>query len=78
MKVICITNKNIIRKTGSIGSAPKLVEGACYTVIEFTGYGYHLAEVSCDKNYGYDMKRFVPLSEIDETTFERNYKKELV
>ena len=23
-------------------------------------------------------KRFIPLSEIDETTFERNYKKELV
>lgn len=68
MRVICI-NAGIVEGF----DAPELKEGEIYTVIGFLGdIGYYLEEVSSVGGPFY-IQRFSPLSEIDETTFERNY-----
>lgn len=67
MKVVCIDASNM-NKYGI------LVEGNIYKVISnndcFKAY-----ELKEHKGYFYKKERFIPLSEIDETTFERNYDK---
>lgn len=83
MKVICI--KKTIEgdptvKASGLGVAPKdseVIEGETYTVID-QFYSpltkmlvYRLAEK--DYSYRYGAHKFIPLSSIDETEFERNY-----
>lgn len=82
MKVICIDDK---KRPGEVdGLDPK--EGETYTVIEI-GNGecaitgrlipcYRLLELTNPPSDWHDRDRFIPLSSIDERTFERNYKTE--
>lgn len=80
MKVICIDNKFGIGSRREV--LTELIEGTVYTVKEETeecGYlGYHLVEVDSFLRKGYLQKRFIPVSEIDETEMIReiffNYK----
>lgn len=56
---------------------PHIAEGEVYTVVNsFTHTDgipyYELKEIS--GGYYYAQRRFTPLSDISETTFERNYK----
>lgn len=76
MKVICINNEN-----GIWGIAKKILRvSEEYTV---TGNplvnpdGYLLKEVQHPNhpNIGFKKERFIPLSDIDEKEFERNYNK---
>lgn len=77
MKVICIIEprNKVSERTG----LPFVIRvGSIYTVIEvldYDGIGYRLEE---DKIHTYKATYFSPLSSINETEFERNYKKELV
>lgn len=77
MKVICIDNTNENEE------CPTPVLGDAYTVINetrFAGYDfYEFYEIpfKCGTHYWYLKSRFIPISSIDETTFERNYNKEL-
>lgn len=77
--VICINNGPMANTKGNVISAPELKEGVIYTVIEVTkNYivkrAFILEEVSLDKGWcGYNPKRFIPLSEIDETEMVREY-----
>lgn len=77
-KVICIDNSHALYTKKHID----LDLGETYTVISEVSdpasgiLHYVLSERRHDKAYG--AFRFIPLSEIDETTFERNYNKELV
>lgn len=73
MKVICISNSGV----------EKLIQcGVRYTVYFENEKFYRLEEAkinpSTDQVMGFRKSRFIPISEIDETTFERNYNKELV
>lgn len=84
MKVLCIDDKP---RPGEVpGIEPK--EGETYTVSQ-EGNGecaithklipcYRLVELSNPPNDWHDKDRFIPVSSIDETEFERNYNKELV
>lgn len=91
MKVLCIDDK--LRPNEMYIPGCELKEGETYTVVEeVTGYDinsvtgfstnprqcYVLAEFAAFPGVCFETNRFVPLSEIDETTFERNYQKELV
>lgn len=71
MKVLCIDDSNL--------EYGFLKYGDVYTVIgEENHMGlicYFLEEIVGES---YVKTRFIPLSEIDETEFERNYNKELV
>lgn len=75
MKVICIDATS----TNKYGDKPlELKEGNIYTKIR-----EHVSEISGKLNYEleetdlcYGAFRFIHLSEIDETTFERSYQKE--
>lgn len=82
MKVICI-NENWVFGTGMKATEFTPKEGEDYTVVSFGKCAcgcrvdvYELAE--CGEGYGYDATHFIPLSSIDETEMERNYKTELV
>ena len=80
MKVLCIDNSE--NKNLPLDVKPSshlLEEGKTYTVIAEDPYGYNLAECPHPLNPRgwWARKRFVPVSEISETEFERNYKKEL-
>ena len=81
MKVICITNKPL-HDSRFNDSLSRLVEGETYTVISKVckfGEGYVLSEVKSSSPDGaFHVKRFIPLSDICETTFERNILKETV
>ena len=81
MRVICIKQGDWIssllnRKT--INSPSYMEECTAY---DYNAESYTLVEYPCN-DIGHpatwNKKWFTPLSEIDETTFERNYKKELV
>lgn len=81
MKVICIDAKKRPDEYNDV----HLVEGAEYNVIgEVQAYDknykmwpcYHLSEFPYP--CAFDKDRFIPISNIDEKEFERNYKKELV
>lgn len=86
MKVICIDDRADENADLSHG-LPPIVVGEIYTVTKYSEYSknkygiverwpvYCLAERG-DGLVGYDVKRFVPLSNIDEKEFERNYNKE--
>ena len=78
MRVICIDKTP--RPTSTDREALQALEiGAEYTVVNNPHpRGYELLEVKTKCRSGFFMDRFIPLSEIDETTFERNFKKELV
>lgn len=73
MKVICVDDdiENVRRCRKSI-----VVVGRVYTVIDECkdeeGDWYELAE---DKGYEYQKQAFIPLSNISETEFQRNYKR---
>jgi len=79
MKVICIDVKPY-----NNGTCEELVVGETYTVVNSFIYGekilvYQLEELPPPTPFhGYDSRRFIPVSEIDETEFVRNYNKELV
>jgi len=76
MKVVCI-DEGITRKCiNSSRISSRLIEGHIYTVERTVGKYYILRELEPD--LGYEVHLFAPLSEIDETTFERNYNKETV
>lgn len=79
LKVICIDNSNL-----GHGTATELTEGQEYTVLNELlapsgELGYLLAEVKSDQWKGtFYSKRFIPVSNIDETEFVRETKKELI
>ena len=76
MRVICIDAKDFQNKDFK---GPSLKEGSEYTVMhDCPRWPDSYVLVECGADYSYWKKRFAPLSEIDETTFERNFKKELV
>ena len=81
MKVICI---NAAPEVGDYETG-LLVENEIYTVVLESPatdvYGnievcYCLIEI--DGPYAFSKHRFIPLSEISETEFERNYNKQIV
>lgn len=84
MKVLCIDDKirhpHGFMEEGGI----KIKEGEVYEVLRETegydklGNTYRVYELTVDPGYGYELWRFVPISNIDETEFERNYNKETV
>lgn len=69
-KVICIDSEG----------TTYLIEGELYTVIGYDDKRYNQPVVFLREIVGeaYCADRFAPISEIDETTFERNYEKEKV
>ena len=76
MRVICIDASNVVY-------GMPLVEGAGYDAKQSPYYpdSYMLFGLERNKMGGfasYKKIRFIPLSEISETEFERNYQKELV
>ena len=76
MKVLCINSK------GFINPVPPIQEGKEYIVIKFqenpNGDGKDYYRLKGIKYSWYWTARFVPVSDIDETEFERNYLKQLV
>lgn len=75
-KVICINDKSPY----AAPVAPwKIKEGEVYTVTNtgYTKWGI-VYELNIQPGVGYWPEFFVPLSEIDETEMERNYKTEKV
>lgn len=74
MKVICIKHDTVTTSGPDIVPHGSIKEGMIYTVTEtkrfIDGY-YYLLEEAPMAWYGVEL--FAPLSEIDETTFERNY-----
>jgi hypothetical protein len=79
MKVICIdgVKSGSITMMGNIISKEnEIYEGEEYTVQRQVDDCYLLVERPGFLLY--KKKRFAPISKIDETTFERNYNKELV
>ena len=71
MRVICIDDKT---RAGHC----TLKYGETYTVESQDGCGSGCCYGIAETKQAHMKDRFIPLSEIDETTFERNYKKELV
>lgn len=71
MRVICIEVPAKAHNNAGIveGQILEVVE----TLYDHDGAWYHF---TIDHEYGYKAKYFIPLSSIDETEFERNYKKE--
>ena len=65
MKVMCIDARQIL------DPVPELKEGAIYTAKQDPNHEDQYSIFETGKNYL--KKRFIPLSEIDETEFERNY-----
>lgn len=65
MKVICINNGPLENNAGEIWTAPELAEVTTYTIIRCVA-GYHLKEVECKLAGGFDKRRFIPISTIDE------------
>lgn len=70
MRVICVNDKGL----GPVG--PRLVYGSIYSISETRRDLYGLKETGMDVFYL--KSRFIPLSSIDETEMERNYKTEKV
>ena len=77
MKVICIDDKD---RPGDYPGSPTISEGSVYnTLTTCKGYGkdgsvvlsYKLEEF--DQKYCWDCDRFIPLSDISETSMRRNY-----
>jgi hypothetical protein len=76
-KVLCVSEGELVD-----ANVPRIKVGEIYTAIDYneqiigrTKYcGYILAEFG--SNFAYGVYCFIPLSEIDETKMERNYKKE--
>lgn len=87
MRVICIDDREDEFGYDDYQSGWHLVFGQIYTVL-FPALGigingkkrpvYILKEDPDAPEYGHLQSKFAPLSTIDETEFERNYKKELV
>lgn len=72
MQVICVDNTNENKE------CPTPVLGDTYTVINERMFNnrehYEFAEINAPGvHYWYCKKRFIPLSSIDETEFERSY-----
>ena len=79
MRIICINNGVLPNNLGVPYDSPQLIEGDVYTVVFDNGIGYVLAEATPRQGLTcFNRRRFIPTSEIDEPTFERNFKKELV
>jgi len=82
MRVLCIEDGIIPNYTGgrSLNSVEPVKEGEIYEVAGtvISDYGDHLSYALKGFTITKRIERFVPISEIDETTFERNFKKELV
>jgi hypothetical protein len=79
-KVICIKRDTIDHDTQEIEPS-HLVEGRVYTVADiYEKEWYRLSEIPPDKRYDYvfHCRNFIPLSFIDETEMEREYKTEKV
>lgn len=78
MKVVCIDTKPHKKEWPDF---PPLIEGQAYEVIREEQGEYMDGEIVSGwvlKNqvyWVYEKWRFIPLSDIDETEFERNYKK---
>lgn len=77
MKVICIDDSKHPLKYGGFYRTDWWLEyGKIYTVNENSGGFYSLNE-DPRKGSTWKASRFVPLSDIDETEFIRNYNKQL-
>ena len=84
MKVVCITHElfgwtdeqPFDSRDPQVGDICEVAEVSreCVSIGFITAYTL----VGYDVNTFYDARNFVPVSEIDETTFERKYKKEYV
>lgn len=82
MKVLCIHGvkigeiaHNFLGDVKAADITSVIFEGEIYTVVEDIGESYVLQERN--PIFAYGKRRFAPLSEINETEFERNYQKEL-
>lgn len=76
MRVICIDDVDEWIGEGIRPKPSILKYGEIYNVIDEVMESYGLAyELSEDIGFLYEAASFIPISEIDETTFERNYKK---
>lgn len=79
MKVLCVCKDQPAGNDPDlIAAAAKLTVGEIYTVIFEQDDHYELEEFPHLGHIMWRKRCFSPLSDIDETTFERNYKKELV
>lgn len=78
MKVMCIS-KELPKEDHPIliQAANDLTVGEIYTVIYEEPTLYELAEFHHPRGILWEKKNFIPLSQICETTFERDYNKEL-
>ncbi|GEO08719.1 hypothetical protein [Segetibacter aerophilus] len=75
MRVICIENGPLPNSAGVVHTAPMLVEGTPYEVIKFNESSYELREIATPENYsGFNIKRFIPCSDIDEIHLEKKKK----
>lgn len=75
-KVICINDKPLFGEPEAVWI---LKTGNVYEVIselKYNGFDYY--ELAEQPGVAYCVEHFAPLSEIDETEFERSYNKELV
>jgi hypothetical protein len=78
-KVICIDGKP---RPKEYSHYPPIQEGKQYTITgQEVGYYTDGSPVKCytileAPNWLYEIDRFIPVSEIDETEFQRNYEKE--
>lgn len=79
MKVLCIkTGQWVGVLSGTIFDGPKYGEIVTVVGDGYCGHfpTYDILEYPDDA--GWNKEWFIPISSIDETTFERNYQKELV
>lgn len=80
MKVLCI-NDSFYAVSNRVINFPLPKMGEIYTVTNTRfckcGCGIYVFELlECQNGAGFDTECFVPISDIDETEMERNYKKE--
>lgn len=81
MRVICIKDFTACLKGVDAGNNPKFGEIVTAHQCRVWENGYSIDEYLFDfdgKGQSFSKANFTPVSSIDETEFERNYKKELV
>lgn len=80
MKVICIDDGFNPKGVNDPENLSKIKVGSIYTVKRFLERAYNFYEITHSREpyTGWITERFIPISEIDETEFERNYQKQTV
>lgn len=79
MKVICIAKEKAASKDPSlIDAAKNMCVGDIVTVVYENKKSYEFQEYPHPKQIIWFKENFIPLSDIDETEFKRNYNKQSV